>query len=251
MAPLSTPAVLLRAYPYGETSRILRFYTRDLGLLSVMAKGIRTRSGKGGATFDTFATGDLMAYVKPHRDLHTLKDFACTHRRAGLGADVLRFAGASLAAEIVAGNTDQDPHPEVFAALESSLDTLEEAPPSQVAGAGLAGAWRVVVALGFSPGLDLCTSCGTALARDEMGRFDLAAGGILCRTCGEGSPAPRLGPQARVQLRSLLAGNAAHPVSHPRRHLALLADFLALHLAQAPVKSLRFLGDTLPPDPED
>lgn len=251
MAPLSTPAVLLRGYAYGETSRILRFYTRDLGLLSVMAKGIRTKSGKGTATFDTFATGELVAYVKAQRELQTMKDFACTRTRARLGEDVLRFAGASVVAEIVGTNTEQDPHPEVFTALEESLDALEQVPSAQIPAACLAGAWRVVVALGFSPGLDACTSCGAALGHDEVGRFDLAAGGILCRACGDGSPAPRVGPRAREQLRRLVAGDSQHPVPHARRHLALLSDFLAFHVAQSPLKTLRFLGDLLPSDPED
>ncbi|HAC04511.1 MAG TPA: DNA repair protein RecO, partial [Gemmatimonadetes bacterium] len=38
MAPVSTPAVLLRSHDYGDSSRILRFYTETHGLLSVMAR---------------------------------------------------------------------------------------------------------------------------------------------------------------------------------------------------------------------
>lgn len=250
MAPLTTPAVLLRAHAFGETSRILRFYTREAGQLSVMAKGVRTKSGKGAATLHTFATGELVAYVKAHRDLHTMKDFSCTRIRGRLGEDLLRFAGASLVAEIVGAATDQAAHPEVFGALESSLDDMEVVPPERVPAACLAGAWRVVAALGFAPELEACTACGAKLGGDEVGRFDLAAGGILCAACGTGAPAPRVGPGARGQLRSFLEGDASRPVAHARRHLGLLSDFLSFHVAQAPLKSLRFLGDLLPPDPE-
>ena len=100
MAPVRTPAILLRGYDYGDTSRILRFYTREHGLLSVVAKGVRGRSGKGAATLSSFATGELTAYVKPQRDLHTMKDFQCTRLREGLGREMLRFGGASAAAEL-------------------------------------------------------------------------------------------------------------------------------------------------------
>lgn len=250
MAPVTTPAVLLRAHAYGETSRILRFYTRDHGLLSVMARGVRTRSGKGTTTLDTFATGELSAYVRAQRELHTMKDFACTHPRSALGADVLRFAGASAVAELVVAHTDQEPHPEVFQALESGLDDLEQAPPERVATACLSGVWRVVEAFGFAPELDVCVRCATPLGDEEVGRFDLDAGGILCAACAGPGSGPRVGPVARSQLRALLAGDQGALVTHPRRHLALLSDFVSFHVASKPLKSLRFLGDLLPPDPE-
>lgn len=242
--------MLLRAHAYGETSRILRFYTRDHGLLSVMARGVRTRTGKGSMVLDTFVTGELTAYVRPHRDLHTMKDFSCTRPRTALGGDVLRFAGASAVGELLVGHTEQEPHPEVFAALEAGLDDLEGAPPPLVATACLAGLWRVVAAFGFAPELDSCVRCGNAVGADEMARFDLGAGGMLCAECGEGTPGPRVGPIARKQLRRLIEGDLQEPVTHPRRHLALVSDFVAFHVATKPLKSLRFLGDLLPPDTE-
>jgi DNA repair protein RecO (recombination protein O) len=251
MAPVGTRAILLRAHPYGETSRILRFYTEGHGLLSVMARGVRGRSGKGGLTLSTFASGELTAWVRPQRDLHTMKDFACTRLRSGLGGSVLRFAGASAVGELVVAHADQEPHPQLYAALEEALDGLDQAPEAYVATAALAGAWRIVEAFGFAPELDACTRCGTPLGPEEIGRFDLAAGGILCSACGEGSAGPRVGPGAREQLRALLAGRTDPPVTHARRHLALLSDFVAFHVAQRPLKSLRFLGDLLPADEEE
>ncbi len=251
MAPVGTRAILLRAHDYGETSRILRLYTEGHGLLSVMARGVRGRSGKGGLTLSTFATGELTAWVKPQRDLHTMKDFACTRPRSGLGGSVLRFAGASAVAELVVAHADQEPHPELFAALEEALDRLEQVPEANVATAALAGAWRIVETFGFAPELDACTRCGEPLGPDEVGRFDLAAGGILCASCGQGSAGPRVGPGARAQLRALLSGRTDPPITHARRHLALLSDFVAFHVAQRPLKSLRFLGDLLPADEEE
>lgn len=250
MSPVGTRAVLLRAHAFGETSRILRFYTHTHGLLSVMAHGVRGKSGKGTMTLATFASGELTAYVRTHRDLHTMKDFSCTRLRSGLGGNVVRFAGASAVAELVVSHTDQDPHPEVFVALEEALDALESVEGSLVPTACLAGAWRIVDAFGFAPELDRCARCARPLGGDEVGRFDLAAGGILCSGCAEGNAGPRVGPLARGQIRGLLEGELNQPVTHPRRHLALLSDFVAFHVAQKPLKTLRFLADFLPADEE-
>ncbi len=247
MAPVTTRAVLLRAHPYGETSRILRFYTDRHGLLGVMARGVRGRSGKGGTTLSTFASGDLTVYVKPQRDLQTMKDFSCTRLRGELGADVLRFAGASVVAELVLRHADpEEAHPDLFSALETALDALVDVPPGLIPTACLAGAWRVVEAFGYAPQLDPCVRCGRSLEAEEMGRFDFAAGGIRCEACGEGATGPRVGAGARVQVRGLLDGSLSEAVSYPRRHLGLLQDFVAYHVASGPLRSLTLLGSLLP-----
>lgn len=250
MAAVSTRAVLLRAHAYGETSRVLRFITEDHGLLGVMAKGVRGRGGKGGTALSTFASGVLTVYVKPHRDLQTMQDFACTRLRGSLGAGMVRFAGASAISELVLAHAESEPNPTLFNAMEATLDLLEEVPPELEASAALAGVWGIVEALGFAPELDACVRCGEPPGADEVGRFSPSAGGILCVRCSEGSHEPRVGPVARGQLRALLAGNVSEPVTYPRRHLALLADFVAYHVANRPLRSLGFLGDMLPPDPE-
>src|SRR5690606_18120677 len=130
MAPVTTSAVLLRAFDYGDTSRILRFYTLRHGLLSTIARGVRGRSGKGGAAMTSFSSGDLVVYVKPHADLHTMKDFTSDRARTHIGLDVLRFAGASCVAELVLAHAEQEPQPLLFEALEAELDRLDTVEPA-------------------------------------------------------------------------------------------------------------------------
>lgn len=248
MAPICTPAVLLRAHDYGDTSRILRFHTRDYGLLSVVARGVRTRSGKGTTTVASFVSGELTAYVKPHRDLHTMKEFTCTRMRARLGSEVLRFAGAAAAAELVLAHAEQESMPDVFDALENTLNGLEEAPSSDLAATILSGLWTITGAFGFAPQLDPCVRCHTPLEGDEVGRFDFAAGGVRCGACAEDAAGPRVGPLARSQLAALLAGELPEGLTRARQHLGLVSDFVAYHVVSRPLKSLNFLGSVLPPD---
>lgn len=246
MAPIRTEAVLLRAHDYGETSRILRFYTEGYGLLSVVAKGVRGKSAKGASTLATFASGELSAYVKAHRDLHTMKDFECRRMRSGIAADVLRFAGASTAAELVLSHAEQEPHPELFQALVGALDELDSVPTAERVGTILAGLWTITEAFGFAPQIEGCIRCGQVLQDEDFGRFDLAAGGIRCPTCSEGAAGPRVGPGARAQLAALLQGRRPSDLSHVRQHLGLLEDFLAYHVVSKPLKSMPFLAGLLP-----
>ena len=248
MAPVTTPAVLLRGYDYSDSSRIFRFYTREHGLLSVIAKGVRGRTGKGGATLSNFATGDLTAYVRAHRDLHTMKDFQCTSLREELGRDVLRFAGASAAAELVLVHAEAERQPGVFEALETTLDALCHTDVDVLPATILAGLWTITESFGFAPQLDPCVRCHAPLGDDEVGRFDFSAGGMRCAPCGHDTAGPRVGPGARVQLRALLAGEVPADLTHVRPHLALVSDFIAYHVASKPLKSLKFLGALMPED---
>jgi hypothetical protein len=58
---LSTPAILLRSFPYSETSQTLRFYTESHGVVSAIARGVRKASGRQGGTLSTFSEGILEA----------------------------------------------------------------------------------------------------------------------------------------------------------------------------------------------
>ncbi len=251
MAPVSTPAVLLRAHDFGDSSRILRFYTRTHGLVSVVARGVRGRSGKGVATLATFASGDLVVYMKRNRELHNMKEFTCLKSRSELATQMLAFSAASAAAELVLSHAEADAQPRVFDTLEAGLDALcNTESPSLLPGTALSVLWTITHSFGFAPQLDNCVRCEEPLFEDELGRFDFAAGGMRCMQCSEDSAGPRVGPIARSQLEDMISGQVPVGLSHTRRHLGLVSDFIAYHVLNKPLKSLRFLGSALPPEDE-
>ncbi len=249
MAPITTPAVLLRSHEYGDSSRILRFYTRAHGLVSVVARGVRGKSGKGAATLATFASGDLMFYMKKNRELHNMKEFVCSRMRSELASKMLVFSAASAAAELVLSHAEADAQPRVFDTLEAGLDALcDTESPSLLPGTALSVLWTITHSFGFAPQLDSCVRCGESVLEDELGRFDFEAGGMRCMQCSEDSAGPRVGPIARSQLEDMISGQVPVGLSHTRRHLGLVSDFIAYHVLSKPLKSLRFLGSALPPD---
>ncbi|MCY4400478.1 MAG: DNA repair protein RecO [Gemmatimonadetes bacterium] len=242
MVTVTTPAVLLRAHAYSESSRVLRFYTRELGLVGVMALGARRGASKGRGAAGTFGEGTAVVAVRENRELQSLREFSPAKTRFGLAADVRRLAGASIAGELVLGHAGQEPHPELYDALSAGLDRLEDASPGGVVGEVLALGWRMVHILGFAPELSACMSCGRLLEEDDMGRFDLAGGGIRGPGCGAVEGARRIGPLARAQLRTLLLGEVPGNLLKPGAHLALLDDFTAYHmLGGRRLGSFRFL----------
>ncbi len=243
MSVVSTPAVLLRSFNYSETSRVLKLYTKDLGLVSVMAKGIRRGGARGQGGLDTFSRGELTAYVRSTRDLQTFKEFAVEEAGGSLGRDVLRFAGASLLAEIVLLHAGSDPSPEVFERFTNALRRIDTEPLAGIIGAVLAEGWMLVTTLGYEPQIDLCVSCGRAPDASEVLRFDFSAGGVRCSDCASDHSGPRVGPGARQQLAALLQGTVPEELRKPRAHLRLLHDFVTYHISgSTPLKAFRVFG---------
>ena len=246
MSTVTTPAILLRGHPYSESSRVLRFYTQELGLVGVMARGVRKGASKGRGSPGTFGEGIAAIVVRETRELQILREFTPVKTRFGLAGDFRRLAGASIAAELVLRHAGQEPHAELYNALSAGLDRLETAAPASVHGEVLALGWKLVQVLGFAPELSVCTACGEVLEEGDMGRFDLAAGGVRGPGCAAPRGSRRIGPVARAQLRSLLEGSVPPDLRGSPAHLSLLNDFTTFHmLGGRRLDSFSFLD---PPD---
>ena len=77
---LRTEAVVLRSMDYGETSRIVTLFTREMGKIGVMAKGARNPKSRFGSTLDPLSHIQVIIYYKPTRDLQSLTE--ASHVRA-------------------------------------------------------------------------------------------------------------------------------------------------------------------------
>ena len=247
MPLLATPAIVLHAFDYLESSRILRLVTREGGVRSALAKGARRSSRRFGSAVDLFAQGSAQLYVKAGRDLDNLSAFDVERARPELAADLGRFAGASAIAELTMRFGRDEADSSLFDAVATALDALAVAPPEQALAATLTGAWRIVSELGFAPALDLCADCHSPLAPGDTVMFSHRAGGALCLRCGRRAPAGRkLPPDARDALRGFIEGHHAPTLDDAaaRAHQRLLREFLAEHLADGrPLRALELWED--------
>ncbi|HKK92266.1 MAG TPA: DNA repair protein RecO [Longimicrobiales bacterium] len=247
--PIRTRAVLLRTHDYSETSRIHRYFTVDQGMVSVMARGIRKRSAKGGASAGVFDEVDLEVHMRPGRDLQTLRDVTLIRSRPGLGRTPIAFGAAAVLGEIVLRHHGEEEAHLVYEGLVDALDQLADTPADLVPGVLLARGWRLVGQLGFHPQLTHCILCGRALDTDEMARMDFEAGGVRCLrpACGERFAGPRVGPGARAQLTTLLGGRIPENLGHIRAHLRLFGDFTTVHVVGGrPLDAFRVFAALMP-----
>ncbi len=239
MSLLSTRAILLRSHPFSETSLVLRFFTRERGLVSVMARGVRRR----GTPPEIFSSGVLVLYYRRNRDLQNYREFSVMHAHRALADDVQRFAGASLLADLVLHHAGEEPSAALFAGLDASLQRLAEAPAEMAAVLILSSAWALVSLMGYAPELTACVECGEELDDDAVGRLDYAAGGVRCPGCAEPSAeGPRIGPRAREQLGALLLGEPIDGLDRVATHVKVLRNYVHHHISGSrPLPSFPFL----------
>ena len=230
---IETEAIVLHGFDYRETSRIVRLATRDLGVVSAVARGARRPRSRFGQGLDLFTSGTAHIVVHGTGDLHALTGFDASRARPALAGSLLRFGAAAALSELCLRFGTEAP-PGVYEALGEGLDLLSGATDAEVMALALATGWQIVAELGFAPSLDQCVVCHRPLGDEEETRFAHRAGGAVCTRCRAAAPGARALPAAaRATIRGWLAGEQTVSTDAPtaKAHQRLLREFLEEHLA--------------------
>jgi DNA repair protein RecO (recombination protein O) len=245
MPLVTTPAVVLRVTPYGETSKIVRLLTRELGLQSAIAKGARRGKAGTGPRLDVFAEGIATLHTRGSRELNPVSAFELISSHSGLARELRLYAAASALVELALRCASEGPHPEIYDALSAGLGALEGAQPEDGDATALAACWGLVVALGFEPSVDRCASCGVPVR--GAASFSASLGGVLCGSHareGTGGRLSKLRENDRAALSSLVGGRLPQPPldrRHAAAHRRLLLSFVRHHVAEdRPLPALAF-----------
>src|SRR5438046_83763 len=254
MALVTTPAVVLQTYRYSETSKVVRLATRERGVQSAIAKGALRPKSRFGAGLELLSEGSAQLYFREARELHTLGAFDLANLRRDLAADVGRFAGATVLAEVMLKMAPPAPLPAAYDAFTAALDALAGAAPDAIGAAGVRGIWLLLGVLGFEPSLGTCVRDGTTI--DPDGRdpvtFSVAEGGVACPTCAPAPPLTRLPRQAYRDLLVLNDAAADLPrldAPHAAAHRRLVARVVRHHFREAAAHSALDFSRRLPWSP--
>ena len=235
MPPISTPAIVLATIRYGETSKIARLATRDLGVQSAIAKGALRPRSRFGAALHVLSEGTATLHPARSSDLHTLLQFDSSQIRTGLAERMDRFAAASLLSELMLRFAPASAHAASYDLFRDALAVLEAAPAIAVEILALRALWRLVAVLGFAPALDTCARDAAPLDPARSACFSFQDGGVLCARCASDTVGAELRPSDRADLAALLDSDAELPLldeRHLAAHRRLLERYVRHHLAE-------------------
>jgi DNA repair protein RecO (recombination protein O) len=187
MALVRSEGVVLKTHALGDTSRIVVVYTRDHGLVRLVAKGARKSPSRFGIALEPLSRSRFHFYFRNDRDLHLLSQ-ADTLVATGVGmVDLTRLAHAQAALELIDRLVwGEEPHAELYDLLAQALDALTEAPESALAAVTIAFELQLAAMLGYRPRLDACAGCGAPLSQERL--FSATRGGLMCAACAAREP---------------------------------------------------------------
>ena len=246
----STPAIVLRARPYGESDRIVSFLTEDFGKLTGIAKGASRSRRRFVNSLEPFSLVSLRFQDRAHTNLAFIAGADLLFGFRQLASSLERISYASYLVEITDGLiSEREENLAVFQHLRDGLRYLEEI------GSSLRFLTYYELKLlrlaGYRPALDVCKRCGQARNQAQLGQwhFSPADGGVLCGSCArlrrEVLP---LGHLAADMLSTLqtddsndLGNRVLLPASVIREMRAVLLRFIQYQMDRE-IKSAAFLN---------
>ncbi|AFM42861.1 DNA replication and repair protein RecO [Desulfosporosinus acidiphilus SJ4] len=181
MAVYHADALVIRSREYGESDRVLTLFSRELGKLQAVAKGVRKPKSRQRAGAQLFTYGDFL--IHKGKTLDTVSQCSPKESFSYLWTDLDRSLTATTMAELLDVSTILgQPNAELFTLTLSCLFLLEQYETSLLLSAY---ALRLLVILGYRPHLGDCVECGETLKSEKL-FFSFEAGGTLCESCRKG-----------------------------------------------------------------
>lgn len=235
----------LRHHSLGEADRIVSIFTREQGLIRVVAKGSKKTTSRLGGRIDLLQCNALQ--VASGRNLDVLTGAETIKSFSGLRSDYTRLTFALFLAEVLHGLLlERHPQPELYDLFAGTLAMLEVFDRPD-----LLALWfqlHALTDLGHRLGLDSCHVCAIAITEGARGMaFDLTMGALLCAQCrigiGDARPINGAGVGLLQRLRRTGVEALASDDTDPALVLAcqkLLGDYFS-RLMEKELKSLKVL----------
>lgn len=204
MPSIADTAICVRHWDYSETSQTVSLFCREHGVIRGLAKGSKREKGNFSGGIELLTRGEVLAIIKPGRDLATLTAWHLQEvywaLRQRLDANRIGFYMADLVNHLI---TDHDPHPILFDALAAALAGLENRDEAGMA--LLRFQWSLLLETGYQPRLETHGG-GNRLA--QVVAFDARSGGVIDDL--ETPDAWRVRRETIEVLQRIAAGEAVH-----------------------------------------
>ncbi len=177
----TTEALVLRIIEYSETSRIYHLYTRDLGRVSVLAKGAKRTRTFLSCAVDLLGRLKIKLWAKPGADLLSFSGGEVLDGWLVLRRSEERLNAGYFVAEFLRLLTAAEANPELYDLAVATLRALDRGAAVETALACFLG--RAFPLLGLGLETRLCTGCGIARPEGRGARISFREGGLVCALC--------------------------------------------------------------------
>ncbi|MEE2883728.1 MAG: DNA repair protein RecO [Planctomycetota bacterium] len=239
-----TRALVLRCTDFSETSQVIRVFTRDQGILDMLAKGSRRPARASSAfpsPFDLAGWYDLN-YRARGTDLHLATEAQLVEGFDHLRRDLPSWLDATFVLDVLRNFfSPGDPHPDLLREVLQYLKLLEHGQGRRrLRNRFLQSALH---ASGVLPRWDCCSECEREI---DTGAYLGIPSGLICSFCAGSTEGQFIDPRVRAYLAADSGrewGLVPSWEVPPREVDAAwnLLKSLLLHHLERPPRSLRYL----------
>jgi DNA repair protein RecO (recombination protein O) len=185
MAIVRCEGVVLKTHALRDTSLIVVVYSREYGLLRLVAKGARKSPSRFGFALEPLSRSSFVIYHKADRDLQLVSHADTIEPVGSRLTDLTRLAHAQALLELVDRLVwGEEAHAELYDLLVASLTSTTRVPSAALPAVTVAFELQLASLLGYRPRLDACVGCAGAVSQRRV--FSPARGGLLCDRCAAG-----------------------------------------------------------------
>lgn len=170
---------------YGESDRIVKLFSSQRGLISAIAKRVRSHKHKWAGILEIGQTLEVKI-LPPKNDLWLLISVQEVKSTAVLRKDLLKLSTMQYCCEVTGVlSVPEDPNPKLHGLLAHTLKTLTDLPtPGSTALNGFAV--KALAISGHPPQLKTCTFCGEDIGSSRL--FHTSLGSMVHEHCVEKHP---------------------------------------------------------------
>lgn len=193
---IRTEGVILRRKNFGEKDRLLTIFTRKMGRVSVIAKGVRNPGSRKAGHVETFMRSSLL--IARGRNLHILTQAETIDAYSSLRESLTGIGQGSYVVELIdAFIYEEGINLPLYRLLIQTLERLDRGADDDLILRYYE--LRLLEQVGFRPELFQCVNCGSDIqAEDQF--LSGALGGVVCPRCAR----PELGVSFRpIGVRAL------------------------------------------------
>ncbi len=245
----TTEAIVIRSLSYGESDKIITFFTRDFGKIKGIAKGARRSRKRFQNALELFAHLRLVFFAKEGMDLVRAEGCDLLRSFSGIRDDLAKIVYANYFLELVNEMTgEREIARETYDLLFSFLSGLDEKEPHEEVLRVFE--IRMLSLFGYRPNMKTCSLCKKDwedLKTSPTVFFSFDKGVLVCERCSksEGFLIPlSLGTARLIERISQMEISKVHrfkfTVQALQESRALLPRFI-MHQLGKELKSLKML----------
>jgi DNA repair protein RecO (recombination protein O) len=184
---IRTEGIVLRHSDFGEADRLLTVFTRRLGKVRVIAKGVRKAKSRKAGHVQPFSRVQMQ--LARGRDLWILTQAEASEVYPALREDLVLLGHAAYVVELLDRFTyEEGEHRALYDLLTRTLTRINRGDPPEFAARYYE--MRLLDQVGFRPRLFVCAQCDAEVQPEDQ-YFSAPQGGVLCPQCGVHEPRSR------------------------------------------------------------